>query len=78
MFADRSDTVMARAASSQNLCVVDSKCWCPYIRSVAILTDIRCQNMCGTLAYCFDTVVTTYAVTCDIQVIEIRGQPAGG
>ncbi len=58
--------------------MVDSKGRCPYIGGVAILTDIRCQNMCGALACCFDTVVTTYAVTRDVQVIEIRGQPAGG
>ena len=75
MFADRSDTVMARAAGPQYLCVVDSKGRRPHIRIVAILTDIGCQNMCCALTRCFDTVVTTYAVTRDIKVIEIRGQP---
>ena len=78
MFADRSDTVMTRATGSQYLCMVDSKGRCPYIRIVAILTDIGCQNMCGALACCFDTVVATYAISSDVQVIEIRGQPAGG
>ena len=78
MFADGSDTVMARAAGPQYLCVVDSKSRCPYVWVVAILTNIGCQNMCRVLAGCFDTVVTTYAVTSDVQVIEIRGQPAGG
>ena len=45
---------------------------------MAILTDIRCQNMCRALTRRFDAVVTADAIAGDVQVIEIRGQPADG
>ena len=78
MLADCNNAIMARSASPQDLCVVDNKGRRPYIWIVAILTNIRRKNMCRTLARCFDTVVTAYAIAGDVQVIEICREPACG
>ena len=58
--------------------MVDRKGWCPYVGVVAILADIGCQHMCRVLTRCFDAVVAADAIAGDVQVIEIRGKPAGG
>ena len=71
MLADCSNAIMTRPASSQYLCVVDSKRRCPYIGIVAILANIGRKHMCRTLTRCFDTVVTAYAIAGDVQVIKI-------
>ena len=78
MLADGRNAIMTRAASPQYLGVIDSKSRCPYVWIVAILANIRRKNMCRIFARCFDTVVTAYAIASDVQVIEIRREPASG
>ena len=78
MFADRSDTVMARAASADYLSVVHCESWNPDVRVMAVFANICCQHMCRVFARCFDAVVTADAIAGDVQVIKIRGQPADG
>jgi hypothetical protein len=45
---------------------------------MAILADIRRLDVRGTLAGRLDTVVATDAISGDADMVEIRGQPAGG
>jgi len=43
---------------------------------MAVFADIRCAYVSGILAGRFGTVVAADAITHDIQVVKIRGQPA--
>lgn len=45
MLADSSNSVMTSKAVTQYVHVVDGKCWCPYIRGMAVLTNIGRLNM---------------------------------
>ena len=70
--------IVAGAAGTDNLRVVDSECRQPGIRCMAIFADIRCLNVILVLAGRVDAVVTAYAVAGDIDVVKIRRQPARG
>lgn len=48
-----------------------------HIGVVAVLANVCCRNVCLILARRFDTVVAVDAIADDIDVIEIRGYPAG-
>ena len=76
VFADRSDAIVARAASAQHLRVIDGVCWRPNIGVVAVFADIRGLHVREILALCLDAVMAACTVAGDIDVIEIRGQPA--
>jgi hypothetical protein len=76
IFADGNEAVMAGATGSQYLRVINTHHGRKHIGGVAILTDTRCLNVCRVLTCRFCTVVTTDTVTGDIQVIEVRRQPA--
>lgn len=69
----RDDTVVAGAASTDYLCVVNSVSGDPDIGVMAVFADIGCQNVCQVLAGRFNAVVTADAVASDTDVIEIRG-----
>ena len=45
---------------------------------MAVLADIGCLYVRQILAGCLCAIVTTDAVTSDVQVIEVRWQPANG
>lgn len=78
ILAGRGDAVMARAAGTDYLSMVNGKCRRPYIRVVAVFADIACLNVRRSLARGFRTVVAAEAIACDVHVIEIRGQPGDG
>ena len=76
VFADGNDAVMAGVTGSPHLRVINSHHRRKHIGGVAILTDIRRSDVCRILANGLCAVVTTDTVTGDIQVIEVRRQPA--
>ena len=71
ILAGRGHAVMARAAGTHYLGVVNGKGRRPYIRVVAVFADIARLNVRGALARGFRAVVATEAVASDIHVIEI-------
>ena len=75
VFARRRQAVMAGAAGADNLVVVDSECWHPDIRVMAVFASIGGLNVVRRLASRFDSVVTAEAVPRDVDVIEVRRQP---
>jgi len=77
ILADSRDTVMAGATRSQDLRVIDNEGRCPYIRRVAILTNDRRRDMCRALTGRLHAIVAADAITRDIDVVEIGGQPSG-
>lgn len=72
VFANGYHTVMTRAASPNNLSVVDSKCRNPGVRCMAIFADDTGKNMVGVLARCIRTVVTTRAIAGDVDMVKVR------
>jgi len=77
-FADGDDTVMAGAAGAEHLGVVDGHHRGEHVGRVAILTDIGRINMRLVLSGRVSAVVAAHAVARDIDMVEIRWQPAGG
>ena len=65
--------VMARAASSEYLCMVYRVNRHPDIRVMAVFTNISRLNVREVLAGGFDAVVATDAITNDARMIEIGG-----
>jgi len=70
------DTVMAGTARPDNLVVIDHHRWREDIGGVAVFADSCCLNVGWVLADRFRTVVTANTIAGDIDVIEIRRQPA--
>ena len=75
-FADGRDAIMTGSTSTQYLRMVNRERRCPYIRGVAVLTNIGCEYMCCVLADCINAIVAADTVARDIYVIEISRQPA--
>lgn len=73
----RRDAIVAGAAGTQNLCVVNSDGGHVGDGAVAILADISCLDMCRSLASGRQTVMAGNAITDDTDVIEKGGQPTG-
>ena len=73
VFANSYDTVMTRAASANNLSVIDSKGRNPGVRRMAIFADNAGENMVGILARRVRAVVTARTISCDVDVVEVRG-----
>ena len=71
VLAGRGDAIVTGAASSQHLRVVHSICRRPYIRVVAVLTDVRCLYVGEVLACRLYTVVATCTVADNIDMVEI-------
>jgi len=72
------DAVMAGAANAHNLRVVDSEYGREHICVVTVLAHVGRLNVRRTFARGFRAVVAVDAVTGDVDVIEVSGQPAGG
>jgi len=72
VFASGGNAVMAGAACSQNLCVVDRNNGHEYNCAVAVFTDVRRQRVRWVFAGGVRTVMAVAAVTRDTGVIEIR------
>jgi len=58
--------------------VVDPVGWYPDIGCMAILADVGGLDVSRVLARGIGAVVATGAIACDVDVIEIGGQPASG
>ena len=69
--------VVAGAAVSDHLRMINGLHRCKSDHAVAVLADITGIDMVRVLAGCIHTVVAARAVAGDIDVIEIRGYPAG-
>jgi len=67
--------VMAGRTGPQDLVVVDRSNGRPDNRTVAVLTDVRGQDMRRTLARCVTAVVATGAVVNDVGMVEGRRCP---
>ena len=77
VLARRNNAIVAGAAGSNNLGVVDRESWNPDIGVMAVLANFCSQNVRRVFAGRFDTVVTARAIAGDADVIEIRRQPTG-
>jgi len=69
--------VVARAASPDNLCVVDGVRRRPDHVVVAILAEVARVDVGGRLARCFDAVMATRTIVDDAGVIEVGREPRG-
>lgn len=67
---------MTGAAGSDDLRVVNGHHRCKNVRRMAVLTDIRRTNMSHILAGRLGSIVAADTIPCDIEVIEVCGQPA--
>lgn len=72
ILAGRGHAVMARAAGTHYLGVVNGKCRRPYIRVVAVFADIARLNVGEIFACGICAVMAVNAVVRNLRVIEIR------
>ena len=72
VFADRCDAVMTGTAGPDDLGVIDGKCRDPCVGCMAIFTDNAGLNVVRSLARRIGTVMAARAVTCDVDVVEVR------
>lgn len=77
VFADGSDTVMARATSTDYLGVIDREYGRPNCRVMAIFADIGGLHMRWVLASRLRAVMTADAIANNIYMIKIRRYPDG-
>ena len=70
--------VVTRRTRAKHLVVINADDWGPDIGAVAVLANIGCQRMQRTFAGRVGAVVTVYAITRDVRVIEIGRQPGNG
>ena len=75
ILAGGGNAIVARATSANYLRVVDIRRWGPYRRTMAVFANIGGLNVRLVLAGCIGAVVTADAVTENVYVVEIRGQP---
>ena len=71
MLTGGGDAVVAGATSANDLRVVDICRWGPHRWTMAVLANIGGLNVCLILAGGVGAVVTTDAITKDVQVVEI-------
>lgn len=70
--------VMARIASTDDLCVIDGIGRYPRIGRMAVFADRAGLDMRGILTRGIGTVMAAGAIARDVDVVEIRGQPGDG
>ena len=78
VFAGRNDAIVAGAAAANDLGMIDEQYGHEYGRAVAVLTDVRRQDVGRILANGFGTVVTVDAIGRYQAVVKRGRQPAGG
>jgi hypothetical protein len=78
MFAGGGIAVMTGTATTEYLCVINSYYWQPTNRVMAILTDVSGLYVGRILAGRVRAVVAARAITGDVDMIEVRGDPTGG
>jgi len=76
MLAGRCRTVMAGRADADDLRMVNSVKRCKEHTVMAVLADVSCLNVPGILANGFDAVMTADAIARDIEMVEVRREPA--
>lgn len=76
VFAGRNEAVMTGAADAHHLGVVNGKHRGEHVSVVTVFADIACLYMCKVFACGVGAIVAVDAAARDIDVIEIRGQPA--
>lgn len=69
--------IVAGTAGADDLHVIDGKRRCPDVRVMAVLTDVSGGNVRCVLARRFNAVVAADAVASDVDMVEVRRQPAG-
>ena len=72
VLADGNNAVMAGTATPEHLRVINRHHGRKYIGRVAVLADIGCLHVRRIFADCLCAIVTTDAVTGDVQMIEVR------
>ena len=77
VFANRRRAIVARATGADHLSMVDGECRYPGVRRVTVLTHDAGLDVVEVFAGCIRAVVTTRTVTRDVDVVEVRWQPAG-
>lgn len=75
MFADRCDAIMARAAGTDDLSVIDRKGRNPGIWRMAVFANNAGLNVVDSLARRVRAVVAACAVARDVDVIKVCRQP---
>jgi len=75
VFAGRNNAVMTRAASTNNLRMIDRVNRHPDVRCMAVLADIGRLNVCEVLACSVNTIMAAGAISRDVYVIEVGWQP---
>ena len=73
--AGRRNAIVAGAAGSQYLRVVDLNRWHPRGLAVTVFADVRRLDVCRRFASCLGTVVAAEAVVGYSDVIEYCGNP---
>ena len=76
VLASRDRAVMTAVTRTDDLCVIYGKGRCKYVGVVAILADITGLNVSEILPGGIGAIVTVDAVACNVEMIEVRGQPA--
>jgi hypothetical protein len=77
VLADCRGAIVARATCADHLSMVDGECRYPCIRRVTVFANDAGLDVIESFAGCVSAVVTTRTVTRDVQVVEVRWQPAG-
>lgn len=72
VFPYRRDTVVARGASADNLCVIDRVHRCEDIGCVTVLAHITGENVRWSFAGRIGAVVAARTVTGNVDMIEVR------
>ena len=75
MFTCCRSAVMARTASTDDLCVVDCIGWSEHICIVTIFANVGCLYMRRTLADRVNAVVAAGTIIDDTKVVEVRWPP---
>ncbi len=70
------NAVVTGAARTDDLRMIDDKCGSKYVSGMAVLTDIGRLDMRGVFADSFGAVVAIEAAASDVDVVEVRWQPA--
>jgi len=76
VFAGCRNAVMARATRTDDLRVINGKDGYPDVRRVAVFADIARLYMRRGFARRIRAVMAAGAITRDVDVVEVRGQPA--
>lgn len=71
--AGGSYAVVTGRAGAKHLRVVDRHHRRKHIRGVAVLANIRCQDVRRVFAGCVRTVMAANAVACDVDVVKVGG-----